>query len=173
MQKESEYLQFINWIAKPYSAREPKTQIELAKLLEVEEATLSDWKKREGFWDLVRAEIKDWAKEKTAEVIDAVFKGATSQDSKGQSANAKLWLQYIEDWAEKKDISVYDPEKETRAKSLLDVYNNYDESDPQTKTTVRKARPRARANRRSAKATKAKGATTKHKTAKRSNKGAR
>lgn len=147
---EREYLELIMWTALPQTTRTPSTQEELAKKLGVNEVTLSVWKRRPDFWDQVRAFIKEWAKDSTAEIIQAIKKGALMVGEKGQAANARLWLQYVEDWAEKKDISLYDAEKEQRAKSLVDVYNLFDDNKPaNSKTTIRKTRSNSRSNKRS------------------------
>lgn len=46
-------LKFQAWLALPSAAREPKSQKQLALLLEVHETTLSDWKRLPGFADAV------------------------------------------------------------------------------------------------------------------------
>lgn len=55
-------LKFQAWLALPTSARQPKTQKQLAALLEVHEVTLSEWKRLPGFhdavYDLAMEEIK-------------------------------------------------------------------------------------------------------------------
>lgn len=167
---EREYLELAMWTALPQVKREPSTQKEFAIKLGVNEATLSLWKRREDFWDLVRGFIKEWAKDSTAEIIEAIKQGALMVGEKGQAANAKLWLQYIEDWAEKQDISLYNTEKESRAKSLLDVYKSYGQKNTKSKTTTKRTRASGRNNKRStrAKTSKPKPKATSQK---RSNKG--
>lgn len=95
--KEAEYLQFIKWVALPEPLREPRTQKELAVVLRVDESSLSDWKKRDGFWDEVKKELRTWSKEKTPNVIMGLYRKAVRD---GTAQEAKLWLQYIEDWIE-------------------------------------------------------------------------
>lgn len=138
LQNDKQYLEFIAWTALPPGLRKPSSQRKLAKRLGVHETTLSDWKRRDDFWDLVRSFIKDWARTKTPEVVQAVFEGATMVGESGQAANAKLWLQYIEDWAERQHISIYDKEKEGRAKSLLDVYRANLDGDKNTNNKTAK-----------------------------------
>jgi hypothetical protein len=46
-------LKFQAWLALPSAAREPKQQKQLARLLEVHEVTLSEWKRLPGWHDAV------------------------------------------------------------------------------------------------------------------------
>ena len=98
-----EYAQFIKWMATPSVLRKPRTQQDLSKEFQVSQQALSSWKKREGFWDEVRLEMKVWAKDKTPNVIQAIYQIVIKQ-GKGSPQAAKLWLQYIEQWAEGQEI---------------------------------------------------------------------
>lgn len=98
---QAEYNEFIAWIALPEEFRSPKNQGEFAQKFGVCQDTLSDWKKIGGFWDEVKAERQRWGKERTPNVILGLYRKAVKE---GNAAEAKLWLQYIEGWAEKKDI---------------------------------------------------------------------
>lgn len=98
-----EYIRFVQWIASPIPLRVPKTQEEFAKEVGVNEDTLADWKKREGFWDRVIKETKHWGKDKTATVLLSLYQKAITE---GDAARVKLWLQYINDWVEKQDVAV-------------------------------------------------------------------
>jgi hypothetical protein len=44
---------FSEWMAYPKQARDPKTQVEFSKKYEVNEGTLSDYKKKPEFWKKV------------------------------------------------------------------------------------------------------------------------
>ncbi len=96
-----DYEEFIHWVARPKPLRVPKTQRDLAKKHGIAEETLSRWKNKEGFWDEVRKEIKQWARDKTPNVINAIYQKIIRQ---GGAAEAKLWLEYIEGWAEKSEF---------------------------------------------------------------------
>lgn len=168
MKKHNEYLQFVEWCSLPSALRKPKDQKKLAKELGVDETTLSNWKKRDDFWDLVRVNIKGWAKGKTPEVIQSIFIGATMNGEAGQAANAKLWLQWVDEWAEKSDVSIYDAEREKKAKSLLEVYDKFDNEKHKSKTTAKSSRSKRGSNKRSTKTTKSKSKSGNTK-AKRSN----
>jgi len=98
-----EYAEFIKWMATPSVLRKPKTQQDLSKEFKVSEQALSAWKKRDGFWDEVRLEMKIWAKDKTPNVIQAIYQVIIKQGKNSPQA-AKLWLQYIEQWMEGQEI---------------------------------------------------------------------
>lgn len=98
IKKKIEYQQFVEWMGLPGPEREPKEQKELAVKLGVEEPTLSNWKKVDGFWDLVREERKRWAKDKVSDVLMGLYRSALIE---GKAAEAKLFLQYAEEFEEK------------------------------------------------------------------------
>ena len=101
LDKPGELMQFIDWIAQPAPLRIPKTQNDLATLLDVSIATLSDWKKRPGFWDEVKERTIFWGRERTPNVIAALYRKAVKE---GNAFESKLWLQYIEGWKEKTEV---------------------------------------------------------------------
>lgn len=101
IEKVPEFLKFIEWLSIPKAFREPKTQKELALQLQVDEATLSDWKKRPQIWDEVVDRTKQWARERTPNVIAALYRKAIKD---GMSFEAKLWLQFVEGWKEKSEL---------------------------------------------------------------------
>lgn len=90
--KDAEYHAFVEWIGKPSWEREPKSQKDLAILLRVEEATLSDWKRRKGFWDLVEKKQKKLFAEKNGDVLGALYRNILS---KGGGKDVLVWLQYV------------------------------------------------------------------------------
>ena len=93
-----EYHEFILWIALPKELREPNTQAELSKHFGVGQDTLSEWKKKTGFWEEVAKQRKEWSKEKTSDIIYALYKRIIEM---GSAAEVKLWFQLIEDWSER------------------------------------------------------------------------
>jgi len=99
-----EYDQFVLWVATPEPLREPHTQSKLAEKFGVGDDTLSEWKQREGFWDDVRREIHSWGKNRTPNVVHALYKKAIS----GKAAEVKLWLQYIDGFSEK-SVTQFEP----------------------------------------------------------------
>ncbi len=97
-----EFLNFVEWFALPNATVQAKSQRELAKKLGVGEDTLSEWKDREGFYELVDEYRKDWAKEKTTTIIKAFFERIVNDPS---APNVKLWFQLFQDWSEPKPVS--------------------------------------------------------------------
>jgi len=98
LKHQMEYLDFITWIATPSVLRTPKSQQELSKKFGVGQDTLSEWKSREGFWTDVYEKRKRWGRERTPDIIMALYKRIIRT---GSAQEVKLWLQYFEDWSEK------------------------------------------------------------------------
>ena len=95
-----EFSEFVRWTALPEPLREPKTQKKLADVYGVGADVISDWKKRNGFWNEVRAHLKDFGKERTPDVLYGLFRKARE----GNAAEVKLWLQYFETFSEKSPV---------------------------------------------------------------------
>lgn len=124
--KELEYERFIEWTATPSKLRVPLTQKELGEQLGVHETTFSEWKKRKDFWLNVRDKIKDWAKSKTADIIDAVYQGALDVGEKGQASNARLWLQWVDDWEEKVKVETDSSDEVKKiAEQTQNIYSDF------------------------------------------------
>jgi hypothetical protein len=110
-----EYQEFILWISLPKELRKPNTQEELSKLFGVGPDTLSEWKKRTGFFEAVANQRKSWTKEKTSDVIYALYKRIIET---GSAAEAKLWFQIIDGYSERLMTFV---EKENPLTKLTDA----------------------------------------------------
>ncbi len=95
------YMRFIEWVATPEPLREPKTQIELAKVLKVNDSTLSDWKKIDTFWLDVEERIKSWMQDKTPNVMGKLYAQIMKE---GKAQEVKLWLQYGVGFSEKVQV---------------------------------------------------------------------
>lgn len=105
-----EYRDFVVWIATPKALREPATQRDMAKQFGVGEDTLSDWKNRPDFWEEVKEERSRWTREKTSDVIHALYKRA----SEGGSAHeVRLWMEIVEG-LNSKNVQVIDRYAEFR-----------------------------------------------------------
>jgi Helix-turn-helix of insertion element transposase len=96
LKKDAERLRFIEWLSLPSSARNPKTQRELAKQLGVDAATLSDWKRSPDLWEKVRRWVDERVKEDHADVMSALVDTAKQGNVQAQ----KLYLEYIQNWSE-------------------------------------------------------------------------
>jgi len=97
------FKEFILWMSVFEAIREPRTQQEFAKKFGVCEWTLSQWKKRDDFWNAAEQEWKKWGREKTINVINKLY---TKIMQEGESSNIKLWIQYFLDWTEKQETKV-------------------------------------------------------------------
>ncbi|MFI5240793.1 MAG: phBC6A51 family helix-turn-helix protein [Candidatus Saccharimonadia bacterium] len=106
MSKILEYQEFIVWTALPTLLRAPREQQELAKQLGVDAATLSDWKKRDDFWSSVQTEIQLWSRDRTADVIYALYKRIVTT---GDPSAAKLWFQSLAQPVKVADVVTVDP----------------------------------------------------------------
>ena len=79
------------WMALPRKMRDPKTQGELAQKLQVHPDSISDWKKRDGFWAKVVTYRDIWVREEISDVVQGLFKKAKY----GAAAEVKLFLQFV------------------------------------------------------------------------------
>lgn len=100
-----EYSDFVAWTALPTELRVPKTQRELAKKFGVGEDTLSEWKRRNGFWEEVTDKRKAWGRERTPDVMLALFKRIQRT---GSAPEVRLWLEVVEEW-QSKVLAIPDP----------------------------------------------------------------
>ena len=110
--------EFVKWIALPDPFKQPQTQGEFAEKYKIGRETLSDWKQREGFWEAVKEERIKWGKERTPNVIAGLYRKAVRD---GNASEAKLWLQYIEGWAEEQKIDIHGKEIGEIAEALKKI----------------------------------------------------
>lgn len=96
--KRIEYYLFVRFFATPKHFRDLKTQMEFQIEYNVSHGTLANWKNDPHFWEDVDRAVKEWAKEKTPDVIAAMYARIMKT---GDPQAIKLWLQYIQGWAEK------------------------------------------------------------------------
>lgn len=76
----ADQLEFIKWLALPKSQRQPKTQKEFAKKINVDEGTLSDWKRLPGFMSDVTANAREQLRDALSDVYGALVKRALDGD---------------------------------------------------------------------------------------------
>lgn len=102
MKHPAGFLQFVEWFTLPDELRLPQTQKKFSKEIGVGEDTLSAWKKRKGFFELVHKKRKLWARERTANVISAFYNKVVKNPT---APEVKLWLEFSEGWnSETKEI---------------------------------------------------------------------
>lgn len=103
--KQSEYYEFVRWLAIPSVVKQqlnvPLDQKELADQLGVHETTLSRWKQDPNFHEDLRREINKWAIEQTPDVIASLL---FRIKQKGDPLAVKLWLQHFEGFEEKTKV---------------------------------------------------------------------
>lgn len=92
---------FVVWCALPEPLRDPKTQGEFASQHGVHENTLSKWRRDPKFWEEVREGVKTWNKDRLPNVMAALYKTILT---KGSGVEAKLWLQWVDNWKEKTEV---------------------------------------------------------------------
>ena len=98
LSKPDVYKEFILWMSIPGPLRNLKTQGEFARKFTVRQATLSDWKQKNDFWEAVEGERNRWGKEKTSNVLASFYQRVMK---KGRATDYKLWFQYFLGWNEK------------------------------------------------------------------------
>lgn len=95
VQKVDEYIQFIRFCSLPRALRDSvfgaKDQTEFAEKFGLHMDTLTDWKKKAGFWDEVFAVRKDFFKERTGDVLLAM---ETKAIRTGDAAESNSMLKY-------------------------------------------------------------------------------
>lgn len=126
--KPEVYLEFVRFIATLPNFRKLQTQEEFAKEYGVNVWTLTQWKKRDGFWDSVREERKVMMKnDMIPNIIMAVYRKALRD---GSSKEAKLLLELGGEYEEKRvidnRISNLSPE---RAKEIDERVRMWDKTD--------------------------------------------
>lgn len=131
LKKPDVYLDFIRFIATPDNFRDIQTQGEFAKKFNVEQPTLTNWKKRDGFWDRVRDERKEIMKDKMVnKVIMAVYRKALRD---GTSKEAKLLLELSGEYEEKRildaRISNLTPERAKEIDERVRVWDKIDDDE--------------------------------------------
>ncbi|MBI2624767.1 MAG: hypothetical protein HYW70_00285 [Candidatus Nealsonbacteria bacterium] len=86
----------------PEPEREPRFQKEFAKIYGVGEDTLTNYKKKRGFWDEIQEQWKEWGKDRTSNVMMKFYESIIR---KGSTGDFKLWFEYFLDWAERQELT--------------------------------------------------------------------
>ena len=97
------YTNFILWFAMPTPERMQlgiDNQTQFAKYYNISERSLTRWKDRPDFEDRVDKIQLMWGKEKTADVIQGIYRAAV----KGNPMSQLLWLQYFKKFNPKQEI---------------------------------------------------------------------
>lgn len=106
--KEAEYLAFIEFLATPKCDRKLKTQNDSSCAYNVHITTLSDWKKRKGFYEEVKKVRNDWGKSKTSDILGHLYETIMNSD-RPCGNNVLIWLRYFDGF--NPNANVREPEK--------------------------------------------------------------
>lgn len=90
-------MRYIEWLTTPKDMREPKTERELAKELDIYVKTLYNWRHDREFRDVWRDSTDEivGGEDKRQQVIDSLFKVAVDRFHPRQVAAAKLYTDLI------------------------------------------------------------------------------
>lgn len=98
IRKQAERRLFVEFIALPYSLREKQFGFQylqdFAKKYDVDATTLSKWQRSDDFWQSVRQCWRRWGRERTPNVIAALYESATTDK---RAAEIRLWLEAVEE----------------------------------------------------------------------------
>jgi len=99
IQKKDIYYEFIVWSGLPPTERLKlgiETQEDFCNVHKIHRNTLTKWKKLSDFKERVEKIRRDWAFEKTSDIIYGIYRSSI----KGNPASQKLWLQYFANFEE-------------------------------------------------------------------------
>lgn len=104
VKRKADYLEFLKFSGVPRSLRDKQygyiDDVSFAKAHQLDPSTLCVWKAGPGFWDEVKDIIHFWGKDKTPDVIGALYQVIIKNPA---APEIKLWLQYFEDFKEKSE----------------------------------------------------------------------
>jgi hypothetical protein len=95
LMKPTTYEEFIYWIATPDQYRNPSTQKQFALKWKVNEDTLTDWKRRDGFYDEVRKNVRIYGRDHLAVCTSALI---TNILKKGNGQDFKAFVEYVDEF---------------------------------------------------------------------------
>jgi hypothetical protein len=90
-------LDFVLWLAIPKSLREPRTHRLFAEKIGVNIDTLTDWKKRRGFWDEVYTSHTQYIRRFTSDISY----GLVQQAKTGSEREVRLYMELFEGFSKK------------------------------------------------------------------------
>jgi hypothetical protein len=102
LRKKNTYEEFIYWIATPDHMRDPATQKLFAEKWHVGEDTLTDWKRRDGFYDEVRKNVRIYGRDRLALCVTALINNIMK---KGNGQDFKAFVEYIDEFNPKLRLS--------------------------------------------------------------------
>jgi hypothetical protein len=111
VRQNPEKMQYIEWLTTPPTARNPPTEAEFARMIDVSVKTLYNWKHDREFRDVWQGEtdqvIGDLDKRQA--VLDTLYKAASDERNPRHVSAAKLYLEAIREMS---------PERESNTKAV-------------------------------------------------------
>jgi len=90
-------LDFVRWLSIPKPLREPKTHQLFAEKIGVSIDTLTDWKKRRGFWDEVYSSHAQYIRRFTSDISYGLVQRAKT----GSEREVRLYMELFEGFSKK------------------------------------------------------------------------
>jgi Helix-turn-helix of insertion element transposase len=95
------------WTAMPADERKPKTQRELAKLLDVDESEISRQKNRPEFTALMKETVRRIYADLTGGVVASLYSRCVGE--KPSLYAMELWFKYIAEWSDPENMQGHNP----------------------------------------------------------------
>ena len=96
--KQAERQLFITFLSLPYELRKKQfgfsQKQQFAERYNLDKTTLSKWQRSEDFWKAVRKNWRHWGREKTPNIINALYQSAITDK---KAAEIRLWLEAVEE----------------------------------------------------------------------------
>ena len=89
---QAEFRTFAEWYGTPGQFRSPETQKEFATEIGVNQDTLTDWKRRPEFGQLVFRALTEWVKERVPDAIGGLYLKASSEKASARDVEVFLRL---------------------------------------------------------------------------------
>jgi Helix-turn-helix of insertion element transposase len=111
VRQDPEKMRFIEWLTTPPAARQPATEAEFARMIDVHVKTLYNWKHDREFRETWQGETDQIIGDldKRQRVLDALFEAASDARNPRHVSAAKLYLEAIREMS---------PERESQGKAI-------------------------------------------------------
>ena len=111
VRQDPEKMRFIEWLTTPPAARDPATEAEFARMIDVHVKTLYNWKHDREFREVWQGETDQVIGDldKRQRVLDALYEAASDPRNPRHVSAAKLYLESIREMS---------PERESQSKAV-------------------------------------------------------
>lgn len=93
---KSELLDYIEFLILPSEKRAFGTDKEYAIAKDIDENTLSEWKKRPYFWDIVSERRMSYFRSRTSDVLNMMYESAAKLPGREGATDRANWVKYVE-----------------------------------------------------------------------------